>query len=100
MDNFDWTSILCYDSLALIMFVLMVPDFIFVFMIGKKREINNPSAITAGFWHLRLSSPCGYWARRAGAGMGRTRLPWQVVPEWYKVENYEMVNEYGKKIWV
>lgn len=134
MDNFDWTSVLCYGSLALIVFVMMVPGFIFFFMIGKKKneEIQKKREEKERYKQSihdngGLLAPAVIVAARVLSSTGRgrhgtdtpsfviefeaevtpedgssfrTKFRNELFPNGYKVENYEMVSEYGKKLWV
>ncbi|MFN8411873.1 MAG: hypothetical protein U0Z26_05755 [Anaerolineales bacterium] len=124
MENFNWTIAICYCSFALIALVLVVPVFIFIFRIGKKQTdemeeyrksirdnggVSAPAVIVAAqvlsSARARTSSPSFTVqfevevSPESGAPF-RTKFRHSITPNGYKIENHEMISEYGKKVMV
>lgn len=124
MENFDWTTTICLCGFLLLALALMMPVFIFFNKIGKKQteEVEKyqksirdnggvlAPAVVVGARVLsggrRKSGPPSFVVRfevevtpNNGPSF-RTKLRHSITPNGYKIENYEMVSEYGKKVMI
>lgn len=124
MGNFDWTTTICLCGFSLLALALMMPVFIFFNKIGKKQteEVEKyqksirdnggvlAPAVVVGARVLsggrRKSGPPSFIVRfevevtpNDGPSF-RTKFRHYISPNGYKIENYEMVSEYGMKLWV
>lgn len=123
MENFDWTTTICLCGFSLFALAFMTPVFIFLNRDSKKqmdevekyqKSIRDSGGVLAPAVVVGAQVLSG--GRRAGSPSFvirfevevtpndrpsfRTKFRHSIRPNGYKIENYEMVSEYGKKVMI